>query len=54
MNTLMLPATTQTIYGCSRTPSVSENVKQDFIDKAQALGFDTDKLIWVQHASAVS
>ncbi len=31
----------------SRTPTVSDAVKQRFIDKAKALGFATDKLIFV-------
>ncbi|KEI34959.1 lipoprotein Blc [Francisella sp. W12-1067] len=32
----------------SRTPTISENIKKDFITKSKALGFDTDKLIWVK------
>ncbi|QIV95479.1 apolipoprotein D and lipocalin family protein [Allofrancisella inopinata] len=32
----------------SRTPTVSENIKKDFITKSKALGFDTEKLIWVK------
>lgn len=32
----------------SRTPTISEPLKQQLIDKAQAAGFDTQKLIMVQ------
>lgn len=34
----------------SRTPEVSESLKQDFVARAKALGFDTDELIWVNQA----
>ena len=32
----------------SRTPTISESLKQQLIDKAKAAGFDTQKLIMVQ------
>ncbi|MBK2027500.1 lipocalin family protein [Allofrancisella guangzhouensis] len=32
----------------SRTPKIPENIKKDFIAKSKALGFDTDKLVWVK------
>ncbi len=32
----------------SRTPTVEDSVKALFIEKASALGFATDKLIWVE------
>lgn len=31
----------------SRTPVVTESVRQDFLDKSVALGYNTDGLIWV-------
>ena len=37
----------------SRTPQMDEATKKRLVDKAQALGFDTSKLIWVDQ-SAVS
>jgi len=35
----------------ARTPSVSENVKQDFVKKVKDLGFATEQLIWVNQSS---
>ncbi|AIT09754.1 lipocalin [Candidatus Francisella endociliophora] len=32
----------------SRTKTVPDNVKQDFVVRAKNLGFDTDKLVWVK------
>lgn len=32
----------------SREKSIPENIKQHFITKAQEIGYDTSKLIWVQ------
>ena len=32
----------------SRTKTVLESVKQDFIKKAKGLGYDTSKLVWVK------
>ncbi len=32
----------------SRTPTVPDSVKKDFVTKAKGLGFDTDKLVWVK------
>lgn len=37
----------------SRTPTVSESVRQDFIAKSAALGYDTDSLIWVDQSKGV-
>ena len=34
----------------SRTPEVSDAVKQRFISKAKSLGFDTDQLIFIKHS----
>lgn len=32
----------------SRTKTVPNNVRQDFVARAKDLGFDTDKLVWVK------
>ncbi|MGM0564272.1 MAG: lipocalin family protein [Pseudomonadota bacterium] len=34
----------------SRNPQVSEERRQDFIDTADDLGYDSDALIWVKHS----
>lgn len=34
----------------SRTPTMDEATKKRLLDKAQALGYDTSKLIWVKQA----
>ena len=31
----------------SRTPTITENVRSDFLAKSEALGYDTESLIWV-------
>jgi apolipoprotein D and lipocalin family protein len=36
------------LWFLSRTPTVSQQQKDDFVTKAKALGFDTDKLVWVE------
>ncbi|MGY0393214.1 lipocalin family protein [Bizionia sp. KMM 8389] len=33
----------------SREPEVPETIKADYLKKAEAIGFDTSKLIWVSH-----
>lgn len=33
----------------ARSPEVSEARKADFISKSKALGYDPDKLLWVEH-----
>lgn len=38
---------TSYLWLLAREPSVNETVKQRFIDRASALGFDTDELIWL-------
>lgn len=35
----------------SRTPEISDQRRADFISKSQALGYDTDGLIWVEQSS---
>ena len=32
----------------ARTQTVPQNIKDDFINRAKALGYDTDKLVWVK------
>ena len=33
----------------SRTPSMPEAVKDNYLQKAKSIGYDTNRLIWVQH-----
>lgn len=33
----------------SRETSMPEEVKQDYLEKSKAVGYDTDKLVWVKH-----
>ena len=33
----------------SRTPTIPDDVKADYLDRAKALGYDLSKLIWVHH-----
>ena len=33
----------------ARTPEVSDAIKEDFVAKSTARGFDTSELIWVKH-----
>jgi len=35
----------------SRTPTITESVRRDFLAKSKALGYETDSLIWVDHSS---
>jgi len=34
----------------ARGPRISENIKNDFLAKSSALGYQTDELIWVDHS----
>lgn len=36
----------------SRTPTLPEEVKQRFLENAQSIGYDTSRLIWVEHDQA--
>ncbi len=38
---------TDYLWLLSRTPSVSDEVRQRFVERAGAAGFDTEKLIWL-------
>ncbi len=40
---------TSYLWILSRTPTMDEATKKRLVDKAQSLGFDTSKLIYVQH-----
>lgn len=33
----------------SRTPTVPDVVKQDYLNSARSLGFRGDQLVWVKH-----
>uniref|UniRef100_UPI0034E936BF lipocalin family protein n=2 Tax=Bacteria TaxID=2 RepID=UPI0034E936BF len=39
---------TDYLWLLSRTPSISQERKDDFIKAAKQRGFDTDSLIWVE------
>jgi apolipoprotein D and lipocalin family protein len=41
--------TTDYLWLLSRTPEVSDQVMQDFLEQSAALGFDTEALIFVDH-----
>jgi len=34
----------------SRTPTITQSVRNDFLEKSKALGYDTESLIWVDHS----
>ena len=36
----------------SRSPTITDNTRRDFLAKSKALGYDTEGLIWVDHTSA--
>jgi apolipoprotein D and lipocalin family protein len=40
--------TTKYLWMLSREPEVSDDLRDDFIEKSKALGYDTDALIWVE------
>ncbi|ODS87451.1 MAG: hypothetical protein ABS44_10795 [Chryseobacterium sp. SCN 40-13] len=33
----------------SRTPALPENIKNDYVKKAQEVGYDTSRFVWVEH-----
>lgn len=33
----------------SKTPTIPDNVKAEYVQYAQSLGFDTSRLVWVEH-----
>ena len=40
---------TDYLWLLAREPQIAEEDKQAFVERAAALGFDTDELIWVEH-----
>jgi apolipoprotein D and lipocalin family protein len=44
--------TTSYLWLLARTPTISQTVRDRFVARAQALGFDTDELIFVEHGAA--
>lgn len=42
--------TKEYLWLLSRTPTISDELKQEFLDTASKLGYETDKLIWVDQA----
>lgn len=40
---------TDYLWLLARTPVVADDLVERFVERSQALGFDTDQLIWVQH-----
>jgi len=41
---------TDYLWLLARTPQVSEELKTQFIDRARALGFEVENLIWADEA----
>jgi len=39
------------LWFLSRTPNVSDAEKKAFVDRAEALGFSSNKLVWVDHSA---
>ncbi|MCD8041729.1 MAG: lipocalin family protein [Tannerellaceae bacterium] len=37
----------------SRKPELPQQIKEEYISKAKALGYDTDKLVWSQHLDEI-
>ncbi|MCC8154529.1 MAG: lipocalin family protein [Tannerellaceae bacterium] len=33
----------------SRTPNIPDEIKQEYLNKARSIGYDTSKLMWTQH-----
>lgn len=33
----------------SRTPTIPESIKKEYVQKAKSIGYNTDNLIWVEH-----
>lgn len=48
---LVVGRDTDFIWFLSRTPEMPESVKELFVSKARALGFDTDRLVWVEQGT---
>ena len=48
---LVVGRNTDYLWFLSRTPEMPEEVKELFVSKARALGFDTDRLVWVDQGT---
>lgn len=48
---LVVGRDTDFIWFLSRTPEMPESVKELFLSKARALGFDTDRLVWAEQGT---
>lgn len=48
---LVVGKNTDYIWMLSRTPEMPEAVKEKFIQKAESLGYDLSRLIWVEHGN---
>lgn len=48
---LVVGKNTDYIWMLSRTPEMPEAVKDKFIQKAESLGYDLSRLIWVEHGN---
>ena len=48
---LVVGRNTDYLWFLSRTPEMPEEVKELFVSKARALGFDTDRLVWVEQGT---
>ncbi len=46
---LITGRSTDYMWILSRTKTIPETVKTDYLNRAKALGFDTDALVWVHH-----
>jgi apolipoprotein D and lipocalin family protein len=40
---------TKYLWLLSRTKTIPESVKKDYLKKAEAIGYETDELVWVKH-----
>ena len=38
----------------SRNPTLPETVRRDYLKRAQAIGYDTSKLIWTRHSLSMT
>jgi len=47
---LIAGKSTKYLWILSRTPEIPEPIRNDYLSKAQALGYDVQKLIWVEHS----
>lgn len=48
-NVLVFGETTDYIWILSRNKTIPEKVKQKFLDKAKAKGYDLNRLVWTKH-----